>query len=99
MLLVIQDSMGTYVRGPQFGLRNSQGLRKLLTDIVASWPLTVKELREMLRTEHVPGRMNLSCRRLSLDDQLQRCRGTQLRLCFDRCRKRAGRCFGIGERC
>src|SRR2546421_1047213 len=38
MLRIIQDGMSTYVRGSQFGLRNSQGLRELFTDIVASWP-------------------------------------------------------------
>src|SRR5690242_5913317 len=91
--------MGTYMSSAQFGLRNSQGIRKFFADIVASWPFIIKELREMLRTEHVLGGMNLTCRCLSFDDQLQRCRGARLRLRFDGCRERARWCFDIGERC
>ena len=79
--------MGTYVCGAKFPSRQAQGLLELGANLAAARSLAVEQLREVLRAEHMPDRVELPCRCPGLDAQSQRLRVLRSWARFNRRRK------------
>ena len=90
--------MGTYVCGAKFAPRQAQGLLELGADLATARSLAVEQLREVLRAEHMPDRVELPCRCPGLDAQSQRLRVLRSWARFNRRRKLARRDIHIKDR-